>query len=338
MEQTLIWKRLTVALILATACLSTCFYVYVSYDEVILKIASGRLVISSLECAYNNTNNTTEKKSLNNRLNRSICNDTADVDNRVGNTSVACDRAEKLTELPDCSIAFGNWSNTTRPLVALSSFPGSGNTWTRHLLELASGVYTGAYSYDNDLYLGGFTGETEYYKRGRTLVIKDHRFRDEYKSAILLIRNPYDAVITLYHYHKMKHTGKIPLREFRNNAEWEDFAMEHFKKWINMMYEWISSNKPLLVVHYEDLKNDTVHEVKRMLEFLNTTLVSERLQCLEMDIEGNFHRHKEETFDFDPYTADMHTVIDENIRLANKLLTNINVTGVRNHTYDQDLY
>nr|XP_006823242.1 PREDICTED: WSC domain-containing protein 2-like [Saccoglossus kowalevskii] len=239
---------------------------------------------------------------------------------------------------PDCSIAFGNWSNTTRPLVALSSFPGSGNTWTRHLLELASGVYTGAYSYDNDLYLGGFTGETEYYKRGRTLVIKDHRFRDEYKSAILLIRNPYDAVITLYHYHKKKHTGKIPLREFKNNVEWEDFAMEHFKKWINMMAEWISSKKPLLVVHYEDLKHDTVYEVKRMLSFLNMTLTPERLHCLEMDIEGNFHRHKEETFDFDPYTADMHTVIKENIRLANGLLRNINIPSVREPSYDKNIH
>ena len=30
-----------------------------------------------------------------------------------------------------------------RPIVALSSFPGSGNTWARHLLHMASGYWTG---------------------------------------------------------------------------------------------------------------------------------------------------------------------------------------------------
>ena len=31
-----------------------------------------------------------------------------------------------------------------RPPVALASFPGSGNTWLRHMLEGASGIFTGS--------------------------------------------------------------------------------------------------------------------------------------------------------------------------------------------------
>lgn len=31
-----------------------------------------------------------------------------------------------------------------RPPVALASFPGSGNTWLRHMLESASGIFTGS--------------------------------------------------------------------------------------------------------------------------------------------------------------------------------------------------
>ena len=30
------------------------------------------------------------------------------------------------------------------PLMALASFPGSGNTWTRYLIEGATGVFTGS--------------------------------------------------------------------------------------------------------------------------------------------------------------------------------------------------
>ena len=31
------------------------------------------------------------------------------------------------------------------PLIALASFPRSGNTWTRQLIERATGLYTGSY-------------------------------------------------------------------------------------------------------------------------------------------------------------------------------------------------
>lgn len=39
--------------------------------------------------------------------------------------------------------------------VALSSFPGAGNTWARHLIEHATGFYTGSYYFDGTLYNKG---------------------------------------------------------------------------------------------------------------------------------------------------------------------------------------
>ena len=38
----------------------------------------------------------------------------------------------------------------------LSSYPGSGNTWVRYLIEEFTGTYTGSIYNDNKLYLGGF--------------------------------------------------------------------------------------------------------------------------------------------------------------------------------------
>lgn len=43
----------------------------------------------------------------------------------------------------------------TKQLVALASFPGAGNTWARHLIELATGFYTGSYYFDGSLYNKG---------------------------------------------------------------------------------------------------------------------------------------------------------------------------------------
>lgn len=39
--------------------------------------------------------------------------------------------------------------------VALASYPGSGNTWIRQLIEAASGIYTGSVYKDTNLYLHG---------------------------------------------------------------------------------------------------------------------------------------------------------------------------------------
>ncbi|KAM4796984.1 sialate:O-sulfotransferase 1 isoform 2-T2 [Rhinophrynus dorsalis] len=40
----------------------------------------------------------------------------------------------------------------SKVFVALSSFPGAGNTWVRHLIEHATGYYTGSYYFDGTLY------------------------------------------------------------------------------------------------------------------------------------------------------------------------------------------
>ena len=41
------------------------------------------------------------------------------------------------------------------PLVAVSSFPGSGNTWVRYLIERATGIYTGSFYNDGVLFKQG---------------------------------------------------------------------------------------------------------------------------------------------------------------------------------------
>lgn len=43
----------------------------------------------------------------------------------------------------------------SKQLIALASFPGAGNTWARHLIELATGFYTGSYYFDGSLYNKG---------------------------------------------------------------------------------------------------------------------------------------------------------------------------------------
>ena len=60
------------------------------------------------------------------------------------------------------------------PMTSLSSYPGSGNTWVRYLIEEYTGYYTGSIYSDMNLFKGGFKGEMEDWKDGKTIVIKAH--------------------------------------------------------------------------------------------------------------------------------------------------------------------
>ena len=59
-----------------------------------------------------------------------------------------------------------------RDPVALVSYPGSGNTWVRGLLERATGICTGSVYCDNWLRMHGFRGEN--IRSGAVLVTKTH--------------------------------------------------------------------------------------------------------------------------------------------------------------------
>jgi len=89
--------------------------------------------------------------------------------------------------------------------VALASFPGSGSTWSRTLLEDATGVFTGAIYCDKKLKGSGFVGE--YITTGNVIAIKthqhlmnisnpDHKHTIAFDAAIFIIRNVFDAVIS----------------------------------------------------------------------------------------------------------------------------------------------
>ena len=87
-------------------------------------------------------------------------------------------------------------------VIALGSFPGSGNSWVRQLLESATGVYTGAVYCDKSYIEKGMIGEgvtTE-----NVIAIKTHASPNVAKEvinpdkAIYVIRNPFEAILANY--------------------------------------------------------------------------------------------------------------------------------------------
>ena len=93
------------------------------------------------------------------------------------------------------------------PIVALVSFPGSGNTWMRYLLEQATGVFTGSI-YCDQVLKTVFPGE--YVVSGSVVAVKTHLMdsrelpedvqlvtgKKNFDKAVVVVRNPFDALVS----------------------------------------------------------------------------------------------------------------------------------------------
>ena len=75
--------------------------------------------------------------------------------------------------------------------IALVSARGSGNTWTRGLLEKATGICTGFIFCDSVMRAHGYVGENV--KSGKVLVVKTHSPVPKWKGGTNLHSNPADA-------------------------------------------------------------------------------------------------------------------------------------------------
>ena len=174
--------------------------------------------------------------------------------------------------------------------IAITSFPGSGNTWLRHLLHMATGYHTGSFYHDGKLKDKGFLGEALNWDDDRLVGIKIHKMgllkktaqsrsqdmRDLISKAVLLIRSPYRAIMSEFNRvnnpHHM-HTGKAETEAFFNGT-WDQFLDENIYKWENSITTWFNQfdndgKQRVHVVCYEDLKEDTFKNVGNILGFID---------------------------------------------------------------------
>ncbi|XP_043438683.1 WSC domain-containing protein 1 isoform X2 [Prionailurus bengalensis] len=211
----------------------------------------------------------------------------------------------------------------SKVFVALSSFPGAGNTWVRHLIEHATGFYTGSYYFDGTLYNKGFKGEKDHWRSRRTICVKTHesgrREIEMFDSAILLIRNPYRSLVAEFNRKCAGHLGYAADRNWKSK-EWPDFVNSYAAWWSSHVLDWLRYGKRLLVVHYEDLRRSLVPTLRDMVAFLNVSVSEERLLCVENNKEGSFWRRGRRPHDPEPFTPEMRTLIDGYIRTVDRAL------------------
>jgi len=212
--------------------------------------------------------------------------------------------------------------------IALASYPGSGSTWIRYLIEGSTGIFTGSVYKDIQLQLRGYWGEIRDFRDGTTIVQKTHDsspqlIRDEFgKNGILILRNPYDAVMSKFNYLYGGHQGRASPDNF-DRSVWEKFVEIEVNDWLDMALNWTSVASPhsLLVVHYENVQKDIRSEIRKITSFLGMTEDTERLNCLLKHKNGYFKRDQPKLLETKlPFNQNLRNKIDMIILEINRIL------------------
>lgn len=169
----------------------------------------------------------------------------------------------------------------------LASYPRSGNTLLRNLLERTTGVVTGSDNRPDRALSRALAVEHNLVGEGVTKqvhVVKTHfpervGFRVEGHRVILLIRNPYDAIDSYWNLNLTNtHTKTVTDEVYHKYQDtYQAMARNEIKIWIDFHHYWLNVDLPVLVVRFEDLIVDMRSEMERIVKFvINEEQLSER--------------------------------------------------------------
>jgi hypothetical protein len=193
--------------------------------------------------------------------------------------------------------------------VFIVGYPKSGNTWFQNLV---SGI---VYGLDLDLVQDSLVQDLvpdvhykRYYKRYRTpMYFKSHLLpRPDYKRIVYLLRDGRDAMVSYFsHLTALKETEIDFLRLVNGKGLFPCKWHEHVDAWLSNPY-----NAEMIVVKYEDLKKDTLNELKRFCAFVGIEKDDSSLQVVADKASFEKMHHREILYGWDnPRASTIRTFV-----------------------------
>jgi hypothetical protein len=164
--------------------------------------------------------------------------------------------------------------------ILLVSYPRSGNTLVRTLLERSTGIVTGSdtrpdrglsreLAEKHELVAEGVTQQVCFIKSHWPERVGNRIFSG--KMVVLLVRNPYDAIDSYWNMNAtLSHTKTLtPDQYVRFHDKWTGLVKNEILIWLKFIEYWhmISLETPVLLVRFEDLIRDPRQQLERILEF-----------------------------------------------------------------------
>ena len=102
-------------------------------------------------------------------------------------------------------------------------------------------------------------------------------------------------------------------------SEWKQFVTIQMSKWLDMATNWTLYSDPskLLVIHYENVRNDLQSVLRQISQFFNLPLSQNRLNCVLKHKNGLFHREPKKSPNLVPFSQEFRTEMDQIIDYVN---------------------
>lgn len=235
-----------------------------------------------------------------------------------------------------------------RNITLLVSFPGSGNTWTRVLIETITGAFTGSvYLNDNDLSnifytevrcglrMAAIKGHPTNFERcGDYLCLARGRYEVRkckkgmiynWKRFIFIARDPMKSIFSEFQrLSSGKHDGLVEVitpGKIQNFIDWGNVLADDIKHdWDQKLYPMKQLHDPIdfLTIKYENLldKRKREDEIRPIPKFLKFPYEPDRIPCAFELSEKPAGIHRKSTLTY-------HSLIGENRTLACQLWSKI---------------
>lgn len=178
--------------------------------------------------------------------------------------------------------------------VFVTSYPKSGNTWVRFLL--ANALYPEC-EVDFHTIHGLIPEVGEEDQRRDSLpkprLMKSHApYQPDYSRVIYIVRDGRDVYSSYFHYRQPDLSEGTTFEEFLLEERWPSRWAEHVRGWTKAAAE----NDDILVVRFENLKEDSARELRRMLSFVGKKSISQTRirQAVEASSFENMRRLEKE--------------------------------------------
>lgn len=156
----------------------------------------------------------------------------------------------------------------------LVSYPKSGNTWARFLIASALRPHENVdFANINKIIPGAdVVRHRDLLRMPRPRIVKSHQYFDpRYPRVIYIVRDPRDVAVSQYHFHRKRRLfeADYPLEDFVSRfvaGQVCDYSSwgEHVASWLSTRY----GQPGFLLLHYEDMLQDTVRELSKIVSFL----------------------------------------------------------------------
>ena len=100
----------------------------------------------------------------------------------------------------------------------------------------------------------------------------------------MLVRNPYRAIISYWNFLKIGWPKVVKIKDVRlrgyNTSEFRNFVFRGTYRWFELIDDWVKFGSDIYFIFYEDLKENPVEEMRKLMLYLNLIVDEERLSCL----------------------------------------------------------